>query len=332
MNNHQKAESHTNFPAIVAGDGMKKSPSELALEALLRPLNGVVSISNSNRLSSSAVVGDSGAGDGILGFGDPTTAADELAFGYKNQEIMSGFSTCGGIGETPSWYQSIIPQQPCLSATIDSQSSICAGSPTSTLKPKTGDTQASGSSEDEEAEIEAGPCEQSNNPDNKRIRRMVSNRESARRSRRRKQAHLQDLEIQVEQLNGEHVTLYKQLTQATQQLKDASTNNRVLKSDVEALRAKVKLAEEMVARGSLSCSLNHLLQTHLGSVPQMLNTQTLTAMANMPPTIAVQGQNGSFGGSFSGIGGENVDHMLSGNARSTGLASETVSSVSEIWP
>ena len=45
--------------------------------------------------------------------------------------------------------------------------------------------------------------------------------------------------LQVEQLNGEHVTLYKQLNEATQQLRDATTNNRVLKSDVEALRAKV---------------------------------------------------------------------------------------------
>ena len=46
--------------------------------------------------------------------------------------------------------------------------------------------------------------------------------------------------LQVEQLNGEHVTLYKQLNEAAQQLRDATTNHRVLKSDVEALRAKVR--------------------------------------------------------------------------------------------
>lgn len=44
---------------------------------------------------------------------------------------------------------------------------------------------------------------------------------------------------QVEQLRGENSSLFKNLTDATQQFKDASTNNRVLKSDVEALRAKV---------------------------------------------------------------------------------------------
>lgn len=44
---------------------------------------------------------------------------------------------------------------------------------------------------------------------------------------------------QVDQLRGENSTLFKNLTNANQQFKDASMNNRVLKSDVEALRAKV---------------------------------------------------------------------------------------------
>jgi len=44
---------------------------------------------------------------------------------------------------------------------------------------------------------------------------------------------------QVEQLRLENASLFKQLTDASQQFRDANTNNRVLKSDVEALRAKV---------------------------------------------------------------------------------------------
>lgn len=44
---------------------------------------------------------------------------------------------------------------------------------------------------------------------------------------------------QVDRLRGENASLYKQFINTTQHYKEADTNNRVLKSDVEALRAKV---------------------------------------------------------------------------------------------
>ncbi|KAL3623262.1 Ubiquitin-conjugating enzyme E2 32 [Castilleja foliolosa] len=88
----------------------------------------------------------------------------------------------------------------------DSQSSLCVDSPSSAYNSKGGETREIGDSsggssqdqlDDDDLEIEAGPCEQSKKPsDIKRIKMMVSNRESARRSRRRKQAHLADLERQ----------------------------------------------------------------------------------------------------------------------------------------
>ncbi|CAM6022011.1 unnamed protein product [Sphagnum balticum] len=97
---------------------------------------------------------------------------------------------------------------------------------------------------DDDPEIEHG--HNMHPGDEKRVRRMLSNRESARRSRRRKQAHLSELEMQVAQLRVENTTLVKRLTDISHKFNEAAVDNRVLKSDVEALRAKVKMAEDLV--------------------------------------------------------------------------------------
>ncbi|XP_019157196.1 PREDICTED: light-inducible protein CPRF2-like isoform X2 [Ipomoea nil] len=101
---------------------------------------------------------------------------------------------------------------------------------------------ASGSepSDDDEAE---GEAETTHRTDAKRVRR-----ESARRSRRRKQVHLTDLETQVSQLKVENSSLLKRWTEVSQKHNDAAVDNRILKADVETLRAKVKMAEETVKR------------------------------------------------------------------------------------
>ncbi|CAN8252219.1 unnamed protein product [Cochlearia groenlandica] len=212
---------------------------------------------------------------------------------------------------------------------LDAQSSICADSPVSANKPEArGGARRTASesydhSDEEDAETEAGQSEMTNGPnDLKRVRRMHSNRESARRSRRRKQEHLADLESQVDSLKGENTTLYKQLIEATHQFRSAGTNNRVLKSDVETLRVKVKLAEDLVARGSLTSSLNQLLQTHLSPPPQSISSLHYTG--NTSPAITGHSDQSMFPGM-----------MFSGQNSSPGLgnvSSEAVSCVTDMWP
>ncbi|CAN6583454.1 unnamed protein product [Malus baccata var. baccata] len=80
-------------------------------------------------------------------------------------DIMNGFSSIGELTETLVCTQNLTPKNSCISATMDSQSSICVGNPISAAKPIGRDNQArgaysgSGEQSDEDGfEIEVGPC------------------------------------------------------------------------------------------------------------------------------------------------------------------------------
>ncbi|CAN6181489.1 unnamed protein product [Urochloa humidicola] len=75
-------------------------------------------------------------------------------------------------------------------------------------------------------------------------KRKESNRESARRSRYRKAAHMKQMEDQVAELRVENTSLLRRLAVLNQKYTDAKVDNRVLKADMETLRAKVKMAED----------------------------------------------------------------------------------------
>lgn len=234
---------------------MKKCPSELELEAFIRGQSDAALAGSEHKPVHDA------AAQAPFGAAGVFTAGDQSGF-----SSFGDSNTLNGSIPNHLWSHNHNVRHPAVSTTIESQSSICAAaSPASAtnlyLKESQtlGGTSGSDSDSDSLLDIEGGPCEQSTNPqDVKRMRRMVSNRESARRSRKRKQAHLADLETQVDQLRGENASLFKQLTDANQQFTTSVTDNRILKSDVEALRVKVKLAEDMVARGALSCGLGSL--------------------------------------------------------------------------
>ncbi|CAM0946556.1 unnamed protein product [Alopecurus aequalis] len=246
---------------------MKKCASELELEAFLRG-RGVTAAAAAAAAATEQKPGH--AADGANGPFGIFSAADLSGFGFGDSNTLNGSLHNHLWSQSPN----LGARHPAISTTIESQSSIyAAASPTSATNLSMKENQAfggtSGSDSDSESmfDMDGGLCDQGNNPtDVKRMRRMVSNRESARRSRKRKQAHLVDLETQVDQLRGDNASIFKQLSDANQQFTTAVTDNRILKSDVEALRMKVKLAEEMVARGALSCGLGHL-----GLSPASLN-------------------------------------------------------------
>ncbi|KAF3324387.1 light-inducible protein CPRF2-like isoform X1 [Carex littledalei] len=133
-------------------------------------------------------------------------------------------------------------------------------------------TSGSEQSEDDDLEGEFENLDNMDPVDAKRMRRMLSNRESARRSRRRKQAHLTELEAQVSQLRVENSSLVKRLSEINQKYSDAAVDNRVLKADVETMRAKVKMAEDSVKRVTGTSSL----------YPSMLPVPDLSAPLSVP--------------------------------------------------
>jgi len=59
---------------------------------------------------------------------------------------------------------------------------------------------------------------------------------------------LTELEAQVNQLRVENSSLIRRLADVNQKYNGAAVDNRVLKADVETLRAKVKMAEDSVKR------------------------------------------------------------------------------------
>ncbi|KAL4283402.1 hypothetical protein GQ457_16G000130 [Hibiscus cannabinus] len=196
--------------------------------------------------------------------------------------------------------------------------------------------------DEEDAETDAGQSKQILDPSHlKRLRRMLSNRESARRSRKRKQEHLADLEFQAEQLRGENDSLFKQLTNAHQLFRDAGTSNRVLRSDVQALRNTVKLAEDMLAGGSFTCGLNQLVQSHMAS-PQAIATnnhnqnQNLGRAVSVSPTVTVHGDGSSYDGfavfgNSASVGLANVD-FSNASLNNIGIGGDAVSCITQVWP
>ncbi|KAJ1690799.1 hypothetical protein LUZ63_014954 [Rhynchospora breviuscula] len=91
-------------------------------------------------------------------------------------------------------------------------------------------------------------------PDERKLKRMVSNRESARRSRMKKQQHLEELTSEVALLESENARAEMQANLLTERHSKVEAENAVLRAEAAQLAERLKSANKYlslfeVARG-----------------------------------------------------------------------------------
>lgn len=91
----------------------------------------------------------------------------------------------------------------------------------------------------------------------RRAKRMLSNRESARRSRMRKQRHLDDLAAQAAHLRRENAHVSAALGLTARGLLAVDAENAVLRTQAAELTARLSSLEEIVACMSATASTNN---------------------------------------------------------------------------
>ncbi|OMO74355.1 hypothetical protein CCACVL1_16802 [Corchorus capsularis] len=90
--------------------------------------------------------------------------------------------------------------------------------------------------------------------DERKRKRMISNRESARRSRMRKQKHLDDLMGQVTQLRKENHEIMTRINLTTQHYMNVEAENSVLRAQANELSHRLQSLNEII--GFLNGSSN----------------------------------------------------------------------------
>lgn len=83
--------------------------------------------------------------------------------------------------------------------------------------------------------------------DERKRKRMQSNRESARRSRMRKQKHLDDLIGQVTQLKKENSNILSSINMTTQQYANVEADNSVLRAQMMELTQRLQSLNEILS-------------------------------------------------------------------------------------
>ncbi|KAJ7978333.1 BZIP transcription factor [Quillaja saponaria] len=82
--------------------------------------------------------------------------------------------------------------------------------------------------------------------DQRKRKRMISNRESARRSRMRKQKHLDELMVQVTQLSKENQRILTSISITTQQYLNVEAENSILRAQVGELSHRLQSLNDII--------------------------------------------------------------------------------------
>ncbi|XP_026661315.2 bZIP transcription factor 11-like [Phoenix dactylifera] len=95
--------------------------------------------------------------------------------------------------------------------------------------------------------------------DQKKLKRMLSNRESARRSRVRKKKHLDDLGAQARQLRQENSRILTALNLATKRYLAVEAENSVLRTQMMELSSRLQSLDDILhlLNGGFSSSHGH---------------------------------------------------------------------------
>ncbi|URE44081.1 ocs element-binding factor 1 [Musa troglodytarum] len=125
---------------------------------------------------------------------------------------------------------------------------------------------SSGSSEDLQAAM-----------DEKKRKRMISNRESARRSRLRKQKHLDDLMALANQLRKENSRVLAVLNLTTRHCAAAQAENSVLKAQMMELSSRLESLNEML--DIFNGDGLHAIDNSISPLIQSYTTQPIMAAA-----------------------------------------------------
>lgn len=120
--------------------------------------------------------------------------------------------------------------------------------------------------------------------DERKRKRMLSNRESARRSRMRKQKHLDDLIGQVAQLKKENNNILSNINLTSQQYANVEAENSVLRAQMIELSQRLQSLNEILSyiNSNNNNNNNGVFETHHHYQEDMMNNPWNLMYVNQP--------------------------------------------------